>query len=364
MKEWADVERCCRKALALDPDNALARLGLGRSFMARRRFLEAAEEALTAVGLLYFNPPAHFLLGNALHHLGRTAEAVESLRVAVAQNPDFVAAHRRLALLYERQLGDRASAAEHRRLAWESGQRLKRLQAGETATGQARGRAAEETPPIPVETIGQQQTSPSQPACVADGPVDRSETITVVSGLPRSGTSLMMQMLQAGGLPALVDDARPADADNPRGYFEFAPAKGLRRDASWLPQAKGKAVKIVAQLLPCLAPQLNYRVILMERDLDEVLASQRTLLQRQGKAGADLPASRLRQVFARQWQQVQRMLAARRIPTLTVRFRDCIDRPPEVAASLEAFLGGPLDQRAMVAAIDPRLYRQRGVPPK
>ncbi len=363
MREWADVERCCRKALALDPDNASARVGLGRSFMARRRFLEAAEEALTAVGLLYFNPSAHFLLGSALHYLGRTAEAVESLRVAVSQNPDFVAAHRRLALLYERQLGDRASAAEHRRLAWESGQRLKRLQAGETVVRQARDRAAEETPSLPAETVEQRQTSLTQPAFTADGPVERSETITIVSGLPRSGTSLMMQMLQAGGLPALVDDARPADPDNPRGYFEFAPATGLRRDASWLPQAKGKAVKIVVQLLPCLTPQLTYRVILMERDLEEVLASQRTMLQRQGKTGTDLSLSRLRQVFARQWQQVQRTLAARCIPTLTVRYRNCVERPVDVAAAVNTFFDGTLDEPAMVAAVDPCLYRHRGLAP-
>ena len=167
MKEWADVERCCRKALALDPDNALA-LGVGRSLLARRRFLEAAEEALTAVGLLYFNPPGHFLLGTALQHLGRTAEAVEALRVAVSQNPNFVAAHRRLAQIYERQLGDAAKAAEHRLLAWQAG-RVKAFQAGKKETGPARGRAAEEMPHT-TEAIGQQQTSPAQPACWPTAP--------------------------------------------------------------------------------------------------------------------------------------------------------------------------------------------------
>jgi hypothetical protein len=170
----------------------------------------------------------------------------------------------------------------------------------------------------------------------------------------------MMQMLQAGGLPALVDGDRQADADNPRGYFEFAPAKRLRQDASWIPGAKGKAVKIVAQLLPFLTPGFQYRIILMARDLDEVLASQRAMLGRQEKAGADLSAGRLREVFAGQLEQARRLLAVRRIPMLTIRYRDCVERPGEVAAAVNVFLGGALDEPAMAAAVDPCLYRHRG----
>ena len=167
-----------------------------------------------------------------------------------------------------------------------------------------------------------------------------------------------MQMLDAGRLAALVDDVRPPDADNPRGYFELAPARRLRQDASWLPAAKGKAVKIVAQLLPLLPPQHAYRIILMDRDLDEVLASQRAMLQRQGAAGADLSPTGCA-VFAGQLEQARQVLAARRIPTLTIRHRDCLERPAEVAAAVDAFLGGGLDESAMAAVVDPRLYRQR-----
>ncbi len=261
MKEWADVDRCCHKALALDPDNAPAHLALGQSLLARRRFQEAAEEALAAVGLLYFNPQGHFVLGTALQRLGRTAEAVDALRVAVSQNPNFIAAHRRLAQIYERQLGDETKAAEHQRLAWEAGGRLKTFRAGKAAAGEAvdepRGRNGSGCH----SRLPTKQADRLARALISDGgPVDRREMITIVSGLPRSGTSLMMQMLQAGGLPALVDGDRQADADNPRGYFEFAPAKRLRHDASWIPEAKGKAVKIVAQLLPLLTPGFHYRI--------------------------------------------------------------------------------------------------------
>ena len=103
--------------------------------------------------------------------------------------------------------------------------------------------------------------------------------IVVVSGLPRSGTSLMMQMLQAGGMPLLTDGRRAADGDNPKGYCEFEPAKRLKDDASWLGAAEGRAVKLVSALLFDLPPERRYRVIFMTRDLDEVLASQRDLLR-------------------------------------------------------------------------------------
>ena len=103
------------------------------------------------------------------------------------------------------------------------------------------------------------------------------EYLTIVSGLPRSGTSLMMQMLQAGGLPAFTDRVRSADESNPRGYFEFEPVKRLRTDRSWLPQARGHAIKIIHLLLRELPldGSLVYRIVFMQRPLEEVLASQR-----------------------------------------------------------------------------------------
>src|SRR3990167_393038 len=98
--------------------------------------------------------------------------------------------------------------------------------------------------------------------------------IVIVSGLPRSGTSLMMQMLRAGGMSLLIDDQRPADADNPHGYWEYEPVKRLQHDNSWLPQAEGKAVKVVSALLQYLPPRHTYKIIVMHRPMQEVLASQ------------------------------------------------------------------------------------------
>ncbi|MDQ6654646.1 MAG: sulfotransferase, partial [Verrucomicrobiota bacterium] len=134
--------------------------------------------------------------------------------------------------------------------------------------------------------------------------------ITIVSGLPRSGTSLMMQMLAAGGIPPLTDQLRIADESNPRGYFELEAVKRLRTDASWLQDARGRAVKIIHMLMRELPVdgRFTYRVLLMRRPMDEVLASQRTMLERQEKTSAD-PAL-LAKMYAAQLVQLEEWLAA------------------------------------------------------
>ena len=186
-----------------------------------------------------------------------------------------------------------------------------------------------------------------------------NEFITVVSGLPRSGTSMLMQMLAIAGYPCLTDGVRKANADNPRGYFEYEKVKRLRRDCSWMPEAQGKAVKIIAQLIPFLPPQFSYRVIFVERDINEVLASQRQMLQRQGKSGGSLSDAQLGQIFERQVCEVQQMLTQRNIPTLNVAYFAALHHPMQIAEKIQVFFGEDLDVCAMAAAVDPNLYRQR-----
>jgi hypothetical protein len=184
--------------------------------------------------------------------------------------------------------------------------------------------------------------------------------ITVVSGLPRSGTSLMMQMLSAGGLPALTDESRTADENNPRGYFEFAPVKRLRTDHSWLAQARGRAVKIIHLLLRELPTdgRFNYRVILMLRPLDEILASQRAMLQRQGKPGAD--EAMLRKIFQQQLREAETYIAAHTaFSFLPVAYHEVVQNPLAWAERVRSFLDRDLDLEAMARAVDPALYRQR-----
>jgi hypothetical protein len=186
--------------------------------------------------------------------------------------------------------------------------------------------------------------------------------ITVVSGLPRSGTSLLMQMLRAGGIEPLTDGARAADADNPRGYLELEAVKRIREDPRFLADAGGRAVKVIAQLLPFLprGAAFVYRVIFIERDLDEVLASQRAMLDRLGRRGAELPPERLRAVFATQAGQAKEALRARAdVRLVEVEHAAVLADPRATARVLADFLGGDLDVEAMAAAVDPDLHRQR-----
>jgi hypothetical protein len=184
--------------------------------------------------------------------------------------------------------------------------------------------------------------------------------ITIVSGLPRSGTSLMMQFLQAGGLPLLTDGRRAADESNPRGYFEHEAVKQGRNDLSWLEQAGGKAVKVIHLLLLHLPAQHNYRVIFMVRNLDEVIASQRAMLKQQGRPAATLADAALAGVFAKQLATVRQWLAAQpNFRVLYVNHRDVIAQPAAAAAQINLFLGGNLSVASMVAAVNPELYRQR-----
>jgi len=187
--------------------------------------------------------------------------------------------------------------------------------------------------------------------------------IVVVSGLPRSGTSMMMRMLEAGGVLPLEDGVRAADESNPRGYFEFEPVKELdqaRGAVAWLPRARGKAVKIVSFLLTWLPEQHNYQVIFMQRDLDEVLSSQQQMLARRGAGSGseDPPASR--EVFASHLSQVERFMAARAcFSTLYVPYREAVAAPEATAAAVARFLGRPMDTAAMARAVDASLYRNR-----
>jgi hypothetical protein len=184
--------------------------------------------------------------------------------------------------------------------------------------------------------------------------------ITVVSGVPRSGTSLVMQMLVAGGLPALTDDQRRPDADNPRGYFEFEAIKRLREDKSWLAQAEGRAVKVIHLLVPELPDNREYRVVFVRRDLREVVRSQAAMLARAGRVGGALPPERLIAVFEQQIANTLRWLAGQpACKTLEVPHAGLLADSIGWARQLNAFLGGQLQVEAMAGAVEPALYRNR-----
>jgi hypothetical protein len=186
--------------------------------------------------------------------------------------------------------------------------------------------------------------------------------ITVVSGLPRSGTSMAMKMLEAGGMEALTDGARKADEQNPNGYYELEAVKALDKagDTSWLRDARGKAVKVVSHLLTWLPETYDYRVIFMERSLDEVLASQNKMLDDRGHTVDAGDADRAKVAFERHLDQTMRFLAQRPcFRTLTVEYAEAVQNPQAAAQRIAAFLGNRLDVAAMAAVADAALYRNR-----
>jgi hypothetical protein len=180
--------------------------------------------------------------------------------------------------------------------------------------------------------------------------------IVIVSGLPRSGTSLMMRMLEAGGIAPICDGLRTPDIDNPRGYYEDERVKKLADDDSWLDQAGGKAVKVISALLRHLPDRHDYKVVFMRRDLDEVLASQARMLERRGAAGGD--ESVLRRAFMGHLEQVERLLDEREIDVLFVSYSRLVTDPDPQLDRIVRFLAG-LDRASMAAVIEPDLYRRR-----
>jgi hypothetical protein len=185
-----------------------------------------------------------------------------------------------------------------------------------------------------------------------------STDIVIVSGLPRSGTSLMMQLLDAGGIPIVTDNIRTADTDNPRGYCEFEKVKSVKTDASWLPEIRGKVVKMVSQLLYDLPATERYKVVFMERDLDEVLASQEKMLVRLGRPTA--PREQMARAFTLHLTKLATWLKEQsHLDVLRVRYADVVANPQAETARVNDFLGGRLNVPAALQAIDPSLYRNR-----
>lgn len=183
--------------------------------------------------------------------------------------------------------------------------------------------------------------------------------ITIVSGLPRSGTSMMMRMLEKGGIPILTDAVRKADDDNPLGYFEFEPVKRLDKDASWLPRACNKAVKIIYIFLYQLPREHRYKVIFMRRNLEEVVASQKAMLRRRQEADR-MSDERLMDSFRDQLQKLDVWM--RRQENFTIQYfdhRDVLTDPATAALSIVRFLGLPLDTDAMIQSVVPSLHRNR-----
>ena len=191
----------------------------------------------------------------------------------------------------------------------------------------------------------------------------QGEPIVVVSGLPRSGTSMLMKMLDAGGMAIMTDSERTADIDNPKGYFEYERVKDLEKetDKSYVREGRGKVLKVISFLIKDLPDDNDYRVIFMRRDLDEVLASQNKMIQRLGTEDSTAAQDAMKEAYRNDIVRTRLLCKNRRnFELIEVNYKSTIEDPETTVRSVNTFVGGHLDEVAMREAVDASLYRNRG----
>lgn len=187
------------------------------------------------------------------------------------------------------------------------------------------------------------------------------QPVVVVSGLPRSGTSMAMKMLEAAGLEVVTDNERTADEDNPKGYLEDERVKELAEmeDKSWIRDSRGRAIKVISFLLKDLPRDNNYKVIFMRRDLEEVLASQKKMLERRGEVD-ETPDERMTDAYRDHLWRVNWLLKHDpAFEAIDVQYREVLEDPEPQARRIAEFLGGGMPVERMTAVVDENLYRNR-----
>lgn len=187
------------------------------------------------------------------------------------------------------------------------------------------------------------------------------ESVIVVSGLPRSGTSMMMKMLEAGGVDILTDEIRKADEDNPNGYYELEIVKTLKQqeDKLWLEGARGKAIKVISALLNALPGSCCYKVIFMNRDLEEVIASQNKMRARRGDH-SEAADEEMALLFRKHLEKVRDWVARQsNFDVINIEHREVLEDPLRVADQIKAFLGKEVNVEKMSGVVDKQLYRNR-----
>lgn len=190
----------------------------------------------------------------------------------------------------------------------------------------------------------------------------KADFVTIVSGLPRSGTSMMMAMLEAGGVPVLADGVRTADEDNPKGYYEFERVKKIRDDKAWLPDARGKVVKMISQLLLDLPESTGgYKIVFMRRHIHEILASQKQMMIRRGTVKEGTPNDEeIGRLLLTHVDAVLKKMGLRAdVDLIEVDYNAVMKGDQSCIPRINQLLGGTLDTRAMEAVVDKNLYRQR-----
>lgn len=340
--------------IQLDPLNGAAHVGAARVSLALGDVERAMSEARAAISCNFDLPQAHLLAGLAAWRQGDHPATARFLRMAVEINPVFPAGQRTLAAFEARVNGDYAAAQERLELARQAHRRIVRWRAGIRPEGQ-HPTEYRRSFLAPIAAAGGESRERTGQTAVPPW----HNCVVLVTGLPRSGTSMMMQMLAAGGIPVLADDLRAADENNVRGYLEFDPVKRLAADNHWLRSSLGRAVKIVSPLLSHLDPTLTYRVVHMIRPVREVVASQRAMVSRLGRSGADVSDEALAAIMERQLISARVVLddmqARGRAVVVEVGYLAAMRHPQATAALVAELFADGFDEKAAAAAIDPAL---------
>jgi predicted AlkP superfamily phosphohydrolase/phosphomutase/tetratricopeptide (TPR) repeat protein len=357
LRRWDEAEAAARKVLALDPDHPLAWVVIARCQLHRGENEAAAHSALEAISLQYNNPLAHLNLGLALMQLIRWEEAAHALRNATILAPGLIPPYRLLARALKQLGRDQESIevmerAKSMRFIYDF-QKQQRLD-------KTRDASRERSALRRAKRQSQREAAALKTAAVK--PLD----LVIVSGLPRSGTSVMMQMLAAGGLPALTDGHRVADESNPEGYYEWEDIKQLPRNPRLIEQAEGKVVKVISALLGNLPPTHRYKVIFMLRPVPEIVRSQQRMIEINGRSPR-AEAAHLEKIQTEHRDAVlAKLRTIKTVDLLEVNYPDMIAAPEVEAARVIEFLGNThltdASVEKMAASVNPKLYRQRLCP--
>lgn len=299
---YDDALTAYEHAIAIEPDKAKYHAAMAETYIELKEYEEAAESALTSIELVKYYSKAHYVLGQALEKLGDLENAKVAFETAAKLTPKtFHRAERAIENLEEKII---------------------------------------------------------QPLELKDklGSKHRRGQIVVVSGLPRSGTSLMMQMLHNGGLEVLTDDNRKPDLSNPKGYFEYDPVMSLHKDNTWLHLGQDKSIKVVAPLLKFLDPKYRYKVIFMNRDMSEVVKSQQKMI---GRDPDNLPL-KLFDAYTKQLNKVDYWKENEPgVELIYLNYKDVLNNTDEAISKVMSFVGVDMDRKSMASCVDRSLYRNK-----
>jgi tetratricopeptide (TPR) repeat protein len=304
-KSYSKAEKQYIKALAIDERNAIAHHGLGICLLRQNKYDIAIDEFLSALESNFYMPSVHYHLGEALYKVGDFSEAAEAFEVAIHLAPGMTKAHKWLLEIYTDKLNDDLKATKHK----------------DFLDNNIKGE------------------------------------IVVVTGLPKTGSSLMMEMLQVGGMPILIDEIDDSESTQKKS-MEFAKVNLIQKDTSWMLDARGKAVKMIVQLLNYLPPNYNYKVIQMNRDISELMMSQQVHLGK--KATPDTLPLKLFNNYLSQLNKLNSWIDAQpNVQILKVEFDDLIENPLEQSEIITDFLGEELDTNSMAKIINKELIKSK-----